>query len=305
MTKGFLCDKLYKNKGDCVKRKIFSFIICLMLCFSAMSVFTACKDKGDVMTKAKALTELGKAFVAIETADAVYMETNTQFGKTVVLAKENLRFEESLAGDQTWAEKEGGYWYDYAKFTEQIGELPSIKFVKRLSLDINEDPRITISTNLQKYTNKIFSKFSKEKGKLKVTYKEIIEGNTITYTYVIENKKLQLIEMGEGAELLSIELKYGQVAIDSVSMKPNGVEWDVYEPRIEAQGFNEQYFVGATLDFENLTLNYFEDDGTVVPKLIRITSDMVTGFQTAEAGEYQLTVKFLNLTLEIDYEVIE
>lgn len=289
-----------------MKRKILSFVICLMLCLSAMSVFTACKEEDNTLSKSKAERELAVAFAAIETADDVLMEVNTEVGKLIFFASENSYFyEDPLIGNQTWSEKESGIWYDYAKYIEYIGEQPAIKFVKRLSLDIKEDPRLSISAYSQKLTEKVFLKAIKEKGEIKITYKEIQEGTTIKYTYIVVGGKLQTIEVDAGNSDSSITYMYNQDAIDNTTRKPNSVEWDVYVPHIEVAGIKAQYHVGEVLNYSSLVLNYFEDDETEIPEEMEITPDMVTGFETTEAGNYQMTIKFLNLTLEIDYEVIE
>ena len=289
-----------------MKRKIISFVICVMLCLSSLSVFAACKDENGTISKAKAKRELYAAFQTVKNSDAVFMKTENETGYVSIYASENLCFEEFESnGNQTWSEKEGDYWYDYDKYTDFVGEQPTIKFVKRLSLDIKEDPRVALSASLQQYTHNVFSKASKEKDELKVVYKKIQEGKTVNFTYVVKKGKLQSIQGGIDAEAFTVTLKYGQEAVDSVPIKPSGVEWDVYVPSIEIEGLKEQYNVGEVLNYDYLTINYFEDESTEIPQEIEVTPDMIEGFSTSEAGNFQMTIKFLNLTLEIDYEVIE
>ena len=284
-----------------MKNKILSLVVCLMLFLSSMTMLVACKDKSNVITQEKAERELSLAFEAIKTADAVIMEG----ADSVFFSTENSYYEEMiLSGDQKWAEKVDGYWYESTKLTKLVGGQPSIVFVERLSLDLIKEPRVIIAEKAKEYTYYKFSKASKNDGKLKIVYTRVQEGVKFKYTYIINDKKLETIQLSHEDVSSTIDFKYGQVAINEIPLKPNGVEWEVYVPSIEVEGFKAQYYVGEVLNFQNLTLNYYEDEETEIPQEIEVTPDMIEGFSTAETGSFQLTVKFLNLTLEVDYEVV-
>ena len=240
----------------------------------------------------------------IETSSAVKVESETLFGDFLVIATPDLYYEEEkLTGSESWIKQEGNYWYEYFTGTEIVGDHPAIIFAKRLSLDITEDPRAYISSDMEEYPSAKFSKATKKDGKLTIVYKEVEDGTTTKITYTIVKGKLKSIKVKAGAVVMTTNFQYGNSAMSELPALPTGVEWDEYEPYIEVENLKRVYNVREQLDLTNAVVNYYEDDETTFPDEFVLTSDMVSNFSTETTGNFTMTITFYGVTLNIDYRV--
>lgn len=79
-----------------------------------------------------------------------------------------------------------------------------------------------------------------------------------------------------------------------------------YKPIAEElilEGYRKDYTQGDSLDLDSFKLKFRRDDGTI--EEIKVTSDMVTGFDTKKAGSYTLTISYSGKTVTCQINVAE
>lgn len=287
-----------------MKRKFLSIACCLIMLMSTIMLISGCgKEKPVAVSKSNAEKAISTAISTIETSNAVKMETSTEVGKTLLIATEDLYYQETEhEGYESWTTKDGEYWYEHFVSTTMMGEHPSIDHNRKLSLEVSENPRLCLVENIQKYPLESFAKASKYKGVLTVTYKFDENENVITLKIV--KGKLTSISIDAEEESVSITFEYDQFALEDLVEKPSGTEWFEYQPKIEVSGLKTQYYVYDELDLTGAVINYFEDVNSQTSQEIDLTRDMVTNFSANEAGNFTMTINFLGITLNVDYEVI-
>ncbi len=77
------------------------------------------------------------------------------------------------------------------------------------------------------------------------------------------------------------------------------------EPYIKVEGLKTDYNVGDRLYVGTAMIHYYEDEGTKFYTEIELHSSMISGFSTEEAGEFEMTISYRNLSTKVKYTVGE
>ncbi len=285
-----------------MNKKLMSFLCCILILLSTIVVVGGCgKDKPVSVSKQNAEKAIVTAMQTIETSEAVKVEIGEMF---YVATSETLYQKVENGGIDVWTEKDGNYWYRYFSSVTMVGDAPSCEFNRSLSAELQQDPRHFVSDLLNDYIVGNFQKASKFKNELTITYKLVLEETTTETTLKLINSKLSSLTIKtENSETISLE--YDDVALQDFNEKPKGIEWFDCESRIEVEGIKTEYVLGEELDLTSAVLNFFEDLYTQTPYVLELKPEMVLGFTTEELGTKTMTIKFCNLTVDVEYTVTE
>jgi hypothetical protein len=72
---------------------------------------------------------------------------------------------------------------------------------------------------------------------------------------------------------------------------------------MEVKGLKTEYNIGEELDVSNAVIYYYRDMDSERYYEVQLKKDMVSGFSTLQAGNFKMTIKYQDATLEIEYIV--
>ena len=76
------------------------------------------------------------------------------------------------------------------------------------------------------------------------------------------------------------------------------------KPYMEVKGLKTEYNIGEALDVSNAVIHYYRDMDSERYSEVQLTKDMVSGFSTLQAGNFKMTIKYQDATLEIGYFIV-
>ena len=132
-----------------MKRKFLSIAICLMVCLSAMFMFTGCKDKPKKISKDEAVAAFDSAMQVLSEAESIKLTMNyAGIGNMVCIGSESgsyvnvstIMIDEGVQyamNVQDWVIQEGDAWANYSLMSMQEGEDdPMVMAQKSILLDM-------------------------------------------------------------------------------------------------------------------------------------------------------------------------
>ena len=115
-------------------------------------------------------------------------------------------------------------------------------------------------------------------GNIRFANGVLTAGNQYIVTLIIKNDNIPYVKVSE---------------VDSVTTAIS----------INSTNHKTSYFVGSSLDVNNLTIKVTRNDGT--KQIINVSSDMVSGFDSSKIGTQTLTVTYGSYTATYDIEIKE
>ena len=217
-----------------MKKKIFSIVTCLMLCFTAMFMMTGCKeyDKQSI-GETEAMTAMATAMDAMKTETVIsmsgglegYMQMEMIVTETKVYA--NVDIEIFNTTSESWTIKEGDIWVEYMKTTytyEEEGQDPvtETSYTKDIETDF-EDPKDEV---WDESIGEDFGEFAKayiKDGETVIVFDQYDEDidETTKLTIVIKDGKIREIKAGSGMMAVTFEFKYGTEIIETIPELPS------------------------------------------------------------------------------------
>lgn len=216
-----------------MKKKIFSIVTCLMLCFTAMFMMTGCKeDDKQSIGETEAMTAMATAMDAMKTETVIsmsgglegYMQMEMIVTETKVYA--NVDIEMFNTTSESWTIKEGDVWVEYTKTTYTYDEetpdpVTETSYTKDIETDF-EDPKDEV---WDESIGEDFGEFAKayiKDGETVIVfdqYDEDIDEKT-KLTIVIKDGKIREIKAGSGMMTVTFELKYGAEIAETIPELP-------------------------------------------------------------------------------------
>ena len=283
-----------------MKNKIISLCLVFVM-LSTMFLFVGCKKEKTVkLSKAESEYHLINAINDVYNEDWIKIDSETSMGRVKSIASKDYYYSEKTfwVSSQIWTFNEGGVWTDYVK--------SSSKHTKSVSRDITGDPRIYAFDSIDTgYQYKEFSSSVKDKETITIIYTMNSDGKTIKLKYVLENYQLTTIIMDMGSTSLTTTISRGNSLMNEVPVRPTDVEWNELSPYLKVSGLKSDYVVGEELNLSDVYLTYYDCEGAIFPDVYLLTEKMITGFSTENAGDFTMTIKCGNLSLDFSYTVAE
>ena len=293
-----------------MKRKFLSIALCLMLCFSSMLIFGACKEKPVKIGEVEAANELSTAMANLvsENSIKIYSDNFLFMGQFTLIATEDMAYTKmDLFASESWTKKEGDNWYVYSVANISETETPNLQYIKQL-VPTSENESLDETFDLLDMLNEAtFSSGSKLKGEITISYSTVEDGVATKLTCKIADGKLKSFTVGSGFLSMTINFEFGDHLCAQIPAVPSGagIVWDETDPFIDVEDMPTTFEIGDSLNLEDVVLEFYEDAGQFDCEEFAVTMDMITGFSTEEAGTYTMTITFCGLTFDVEYTVSE
>lgn len=274
-------------------KKFLSICFCLMLCLTSLCVFSACEAKPKPVSQAVAEQELAVAMNSLYSADVAKITGGGLLTGMVVIMSDDVTYSNFFG--ESWQVQEGANTYEYSIFEYELDDEPITEYVKRLVLTEHEDvDGDELSSVFEMFENMTFSSANELKGEITINYTVVEEDVPTKLSFVVKGGVIKSITVGEGLFSVVFNLEFGDHV--QVPERPTNVEWDIYQPYIEVEGLKDYYEIGETIDLDDLTILYYEDDDTYIPDEYDVDMSMISGFSTNEVNSGTITVSFYGLT---------
>ena len=248
---------------------------------------------------------LNTALTNMETSMAIKIECeNFLFvGEFVDIVSENIEYSRAL-DQESWLVKEGDFWYEYSVSNYVFNNEQITDYIKKLHIEedeSNSDDSDMMSMIFDNFASSQFSSATQLGSEYTISFTVNENGISTDLSFVIENNIIKEVIVGVMGFSMVMEFKYDMDALLDIPEFPTNIQWDEYEPYIVVDGLKDYYEINEQIDIDELTIYYYEDDGTFFSEEFAVTSDMISGFSSESVCSGTITVTFYGLTFTQEY----